>query len=157
MGVIAVGLAGVAATLYFGHQKSQHGDRVAEATNLARTIIELSVGRSFLDNNTNVPLQPNGLPTNASGLNDPPTATPRPLLDPPFNASDFLPISEAGVDRWAYLRDYQRRIIVTRVGAAGTPEELLLRMNVTLFWEEKGGRHNVSLSAIVPTSRPITP
>lgn len=158
MAVIAIGMSGVAASLYFGFQKSQHGDKISTASNHARTLIELAVGRNLNDGGTIVPLDAQGLPTATSGLNDATTDPPVPLASAPFFDNDFLPVGEAGsVDPRAYLDDFQRKIQITRLGAAGTPEEFLERMTVTIYWEEKGGRHNVSLSAIIPTSRGIAP
>jgi prepilin-type N-terminal cleavage/methylation domain-containing protein len=156
MAVIAIGMSGVAASLYFGHQKSQHGDKIATATNHARTLIELAVGRNYNDGGTIVPLDGVGLPTADSGLNDAAADSPRALAAAPFTENDFLPVAEAGeVNPRSYLEDFQRKIQITRIGAAGTPDEFLQRMTVTIYWEEKGGRHNVSLAAIIPTTRPI--
>lgn len=154
MAVIAIGLSGVAATLYFGTQKSGHGDKIAQATNHARTLIELAVGRNYNDGTIPIDTSTN-LPTVDSGMNDAEDADPRALDALPFTSADFLPVAETGVvDPRAYLKEFTRKIQISRVGTvAGEPEEFLERIKVTIYWEEKGGRHNVSLSAIIPTSR----
>jgi type II secretory pathway pseudopilin PulG len=140
LGVIAIGMAGVAASLFFGFKKSGHGEHLAVATNQARVIIETIQGQSMIG--LAVPKDGNQLPDDTTGLNDPPGADPVPLDAPPFPQNTFtLPEREIGM--------YQRTINMERLGAAGTIEDTLVRVTVTIYWQQEGVVHSAPVTAIL--------
>lgn len=154
LAVISIGMAGVAASLYFGSVKSRHGDTLATATNYSRILIEIASGRNYLDKDISTAT---GLPKDDSGMNDATTQAPRLLEDPPFSAEDFLaypyPDSEDHPNPEEPSRDirkFTRNIRIERVGEKGTPEEFLARMIVTVYWEDKGVERSASTTAILP-------
>jgi prepilin-type N-terminal cleavage/methylation domain-containing protein len=156
--VLSIGLSGVAASLYFGFSRSNAGDDLATAGQYSRMVIELIKGRNYLDL---APKAGNGLPTAASGVNDPANADPVPLADPPLQPDAFLAYNyEDGEDgaaetaakgrTLADLEKYTRKVQVERVSnTAGTPEFNLIRLTVTIYWEEKGVEKSVATTAIV--------
>lgn len=159
IGVIAVGLSGVAASLYYGHAKSKHGDDLAKAAQYSRMLIEIATSRNFID--SNIALGANGLPAPTSGMNDSASQAPRDLVAPPFAPKDFLGYwntteSERDDTERELLR-FKRNIRVERVGTKGSAQEHLARITVTVHWVEKkeGGKNYASTSAIVHTSRPM--
>lgn len=159
IGVLAVGLSGVAASLYYGHAKSKHGDDLARAAQYSRMLIEIATSRNFVD--TAVPIGDDGLPTPESGVNDSSTEPPRELVAAPYTPKDFIGYwSDSEADRDDTQREllrYKRNIRMERVGTEDTPEENLVRVHVTVYWEKKkeGGKNSVSTSAIVHTNNPI--
>lgn len=157
--VLAIGLSGVAASLYFGFQKSNAGDDLATAGQYSRMVIELIKGRNCLDL---APKGGDGLPTAASGVNDTDAQAPRPLADPPLQPDAFLAYTYADADdggaetaakgrTLSDLERYTRKVQVERLSnTAGTPEYGLVRLTVTVFWEEKGVDKSVSTTSLVP-------
>ena len=146
MGVIAVGLLGVAASLTFGSRQSGHGEKMLIATNQARIILEAIGGRSLL---SNPPLAAGNLPPAASGINDGANDR-RALTAPPFDNPDEHPDILPGV-----LDQFTRRIRLTRRGLDGTPGEFLVNTEVTIFWKEKGVERSVTTTAVLATSAGI--
>ena len=155
--VLVVGLSGVAASLYFGVEKSKHGDEIATATQYSRMLIEMTVGRNLIDLNADA----SGLPPSTSGLNDSAAQTPRDLDSPPFVSDDFTGYTSSGANaeaakaQDASLRDmerFKRLIRVERLGAKNTAQEHLARLTVTISWATKneGGKQSVSTSTIIP-------
>lgn len=148
IGVIAVGLSGVAASLIFGVTKSNYGSQMATATNHARTLVETIQGRGLV---SKAPL--NGttmLPLDNSGVNDAPTANPRPLTEAPFNDPTIHPaINEQE------LTKYYRKIEMTRRGLKGEIDENLVNVKVTVYWEEKGVKKNVTTTAVIQTPQSL--
>lgn len=159
IGVLAVGLSGVAASLYYGHAQSKHGDDLARASQYSRMLIEIATSRNFVD--TAVPIGGDGLPTEDSGVNDSDGEPPRELVAAPYTPKDFIGYwntSEADRDdTQRELLRYKRNIRMERVGTKGTPEENLVRVHVTVYWEQKseGGKNSVSTSAIVHTNNSL--
>jgi prepilin-type N-terminal cleavage/methylation domain-containing protein len=146
MAVIAIGMAGVAATLIFGSQKAKHGDKLGTATHHARILVETCIGQNLIDLAN--PKGGDGLPDNTTGLNDLPTDPFRPLDDPPFFENGFM------VDRAEDLDAFKRKITLQRKGAIGTIEDALVVMTVTVQWEDKGVKRDVKLTSIVPVQDP---
>lgn len=142
MGVIAVGLLGVAASLTFGSRQSGHGEKMLIATNQARILIESLDGQNLV---SNPPLAGNNLPPATSGVNDG-LGDRRPLTAAPFNNPADHPDILPGV-----LDQYTRRIRLSRRGTAGTPGEFLVNAEVTVFWKEKGVERSVTTTAVLST------
>ncbi len=140
LGVIAVGMSGVAASLIFGFQKSNHGDRIAIATNHARILVDLIQNRSLI---SLAPVKDgNGLPDAASGLNDAANAQPRPISDAPFQQNDFtMPERD--------LSNYKRKITMVRRGAVNTEQGNLVTVTVNIYWEDEGVPRHAATSAVV--------
>lgn len=159
MGVIAVGLAGVVASLYYGHAQSKHGEDLARASQYSRMLIEIASGRNFIDGTNFTYFGGDGLPNATSGVNDSDAEPPRDLVAPPYTAADFTGYFTSATanqdDTTRELLRYKRKIQLERIGAANTAEEHMLRMTVTVFWEPKkeGGRNSVTTTAIVHTNR----
>jgi prepilin-type N-terminal cleavage/methylation domain-containing protein len=149
MGVIAVGMSGVAASLIFGVTKSNYGSNMAVGTHHARTLMETTLGRTLVSSDAYTD-SATGLPRTDSGLNDTEAQAPRPLNDPPFNDPSIhqtIPPEELGL--------YTRKIQMARRGAKGTVGEFLVTMTVTIFWEDKGVQKSVTTSSVVPTTKAI--
>ncbi len=158
--VIVIGLSGVAASLYFGFEKSKHGDEFAQATQYSRMLIEF-VSKMDLKNGF-PPLGGNGLPQNGSGINDNTGQAPRHLTEAPFEPKQFLGYwSEDDAlndESRRQLDRYTRNIRLERLGAKGTPEEFLGRITVTVYWPKEdggGGKNYVTTSTIIPLSAGI--
>lgn len=152
LGVIAVGMAGVTASLIFGASKSNYGSDLETATRVSRTIIEEIEGRNLV---SAPPLGGDNLPTNASKINDTDGDLPRPLLEPPLNDPKFFPAtSHDGKDiaDLEKLREkYTRKVQLRRRGAKGTNGENLVDIKVTVYWMEKGVRKSVVTTAVTQT------
>jgi hypothetical protein len=142
MAVILIGMSGVAATLYFGFNSSDHGDKLAAATQHARTLIEIAVGQNFNDG-TNID-GGTGLPSVNSGMNDAASQEPRELDAPPYYKAAFPPGRDLSI--------FKRKITIERRGLVGSPEQHLALMTVTIYWEEKGVERSVTTSAVIPHS-----
>lgn len=154
--VIVVGMSGVAASLYFGFTKSKHGDEVADATQYARMLIDLT---SKLDLANGFPLDSNNLPKSDSGINDSTGQAPRKLDDPPFDYTQFTGwwTTNVSYDKSkAMLGHYTRNIRIERIGASGSTEEHLGRITVTIYWpkEKNGGKNYVTTSTLVQLTKP---
>lgn len=153
MAVIAIGMSGVAASLYYGQRQSQHGDELAKASQYAKTLIELCRARSFAGSST---LDGDGLPNEDSGINDNADQPPRELSFFPYEEKDFLGYwtdVEADQDNSAReMERFTRHIRMERISAEGEPNDALARMTVTVYWEAKseGGKNHVTLSALIP-------
>ena len=139
MAVILIGLAGVTSALWFGISSSQHGNRIAEATNHARSMLEAMQGRNYLD--LVIPAQMvGGWPGPLSGLNDNPTD--RKLLDDPPFLNAHLPDSN--------LSYYRRNVVSERLNTDSSNHEYhLARVTIRIFWSEKGVEKNVAITGIV--------
>ncbi len=152
LGVIAIGIVGLASSLYFGFIQSQHGDRISKATQQARVLIETTRGNSLSSNSEYLNLGTN-LPRTDSGLNDDFEVNSfddaRPLYDPPFDVeiSHLMPPQETS--------RFRRRITLERTGLAGEVGENLLRMSVTIYWQEKEKLKHVTTTGILTHPLPI--
>ena len=145
LGVIAVGMAGVSASLIFGASKANYGSNLETATRHARTIIEEIEGRNLV---SAPPLDANNLPLATSGVNDLDGDPPRDLLAVPLNDPKYFPSQDlVGKDAGKYLRKVQLR----RRGAKGTPGENLVDIKVTMYWDDKGVRKSVITTAVTQT------
>lgn len=149
MGVIAVGMSGVAAALIFGVTKSNYGSNIAVATHHARTLMEATLGRTLVSSDAfNDPST--GLPKADSGLNDADDDPPLALNAPPFEDPKIhqsISPEELG--------QYTRKIQMTRRGAKGTVGEFLVTMSVTIYWQDKGVQKSVTTTSVIPTVKPI--
>jgi type II secretory pathway pseudopilin PulG len=148
MGVIAVGLSGVAAALIFGVTKSNYGAQLELATNHSRTLVETIQGRGLvskapLDGGTQLPL-------NDSGVNDKDTDPPRKLTDPPFQDPTLHPAIDP-----EDLGHFTRKIQMKRRGGKGTTGENLVDVVVTIYWEEKGVEKSVKTTAVIQTPQSL--
>jgi hypothetical protein len=159
IGVLSIGLSGVAASLYFGFSRSNAGDDLATAGQYSRMVIELINGRNYL---ALAPKAGDGLPTTGSGVNDADADPPKALVDPPFAGDDFLAYNyvdagDGGADVAAKgrtltdLERYTRKVQVERMSSTvDTPEYNLVRLMVTIYWQEKGAEKSVTTTSIVP-------
>lgn len=153
--VISIGLSGVAASLYFGHIQSQHGDELAKASQYARSSLEMINTRNLI--NLTTPKDANGLPDATTGLNDADADPPRALLSLPFYNQDFLGYSAVDPnDKSAReLANYTRKIQMERLSNDDTtPEYGLARVTVTIYWENPNNAaqpKSISTSSLLPT------
>lgn len=149
MGVIAVGMSGVAAALIFGVTKSNYGSNIAVATHHARTLMETTLGRTLVSSDA-FNDSATGLPRSDSGLNDTDGEAPRALNAPPFEDPKIhqsISPEELGL--------YTRKIQMTRRGAKGTVGEFLVTMSVTIYWQDKGVQKSVTTTSVIPTTKPL--
>lgn len=148
IGVIAVGLSGVAASLIFGVTKSNYGSQMATATNHARTLVETIQGRGLV---SKAPLASGTmLPLEESGINDNPGDDPKPLTDFPFDDATIHP----AIDE-KELAKYFRKIELSRRGNKGEVDENLVNVKVTVYWEEKGAKKSVTTTAVIQTPQSL--
>lgn len=157
--VLAIGLSGVAASLYFGFQKSNAGDDLATAGQYSRMVIELVKGQNLID--LSAPKGADGLPLPTSGVNDTAGEAPRALAAPPLLPDAFLAYtysdSEDGGEEVAAkgrtlsdLERYTRKIQIERLSNdTDEPEYRLVRLTVTIYWEEKGVDKSVATTTII--------
>ena len=150
LGVIAVGMAGVTASLIFGAAKSNYGNDLETATRVSRTIIEEIEGRNLV---STPPLGGDNLPTKTSKINDFPTDPPRPLLEPPLNDPKYFPSngSTNNLDFEKLNDKFTRKIEMQRRGAKGTTGENLVDIKVTIYWQDKGVQKSVVTTAVAQT------
>jgi len=153
--VISIGLSGVAASLYYGHIQSQYAEEVATGAQYSRMLLEMATNRSLINND----LGADGLPLPTSGMNDTDAEPPRALSAPPFVERDFLgywsTVEADNDDSARELARYKRKIQMERLGGSDTAEEYLVRVTVTIYWEDEknaGKLRSTSTSAILPTT-----
>ena len=148
IGVIAVGMSGVAASLIFGATRSSHGHQIALAANHARTLVETLKGRSLV---SKAPLDgTTKLPQDDSGVNDKVDDPPRLLNDPPFDDATIHPAIDTDE-----LEKFRRKIMLSRRGGKGEIGENLVNVTVTVYWEEKGVEKSVTTTAVVETPQSL--
>ncbi len=117
LGVLAVGILAVYASLTFSLKASRHSDSMARAIALNRLILDLVRSR--------------GLDRTTAGLNDGPGQR-RPVDAAPFAAD--IPGNPP----------FERNVQIDPVSTdASRPESALRRVKVTIFWREQGGERSV--------------
>ena len=127
--VIAVGILGLFGALSYGLTASRSGELRSEAVGHATHLIELIRSRNLDFQGSPPP------PPASSGINDTP-GTKRALDAAPF-ATEF----PAG-------SPFQRSIQLTREGASGDYNYEVMRITVTLYWQEQGGERNLRFEAL---------
>lgn len=121
LAVVAVGVLGVFAALSYGMRGIKHGARMTEAVTLSRQLLERIRAENLAFDDP-------------SELRDP-AAVRRPINDPPFTD---LPASE-----------FRRNIFVRRMSNDATSHEnRLMRIRVTVYWQEQGGEKHVQLEGV---------
>lgn len=137
MAVFLIGITGVTSALWYGTHASHHGQRITEATNHARSMMEALKGRNYIDNA--IPMV-SGWPGATSGINDGATER-RALDDPPFLNAHL---------HNADLRSYRRNVTVTRVSNDNTSHEFGLAVVVIrVYWFEKETEKSIEMRSLV--------
>jgi prepilin-type N-terminal cleavage/methylation domain-containing protein len=132
IGVVAVGLLGLASVFITGMRANAFGKHTAEATNHARQVLEIIRSRGLAFKTGTLP------PNQASGFND---GTNKVAL----NATPPLQMAMLAADT-----RFQRSIQTTR--ASTDPDSYLyhyLNITVTIHWEERGTPRSVSVSGLL--------
>lgn len=159
MFVIVVGVAGVISSIYWGLQKTDHGQYITQASNYARVISETLITRG--DVKTAFSLSGGSAPPATSGVNDAATER-RAIFAPPF---DHLSTNYGASQGSGTIDRYRRNISVQRLAAAGASDGLggthtsgLARVTVKIYYDEDGTTSNdvtrfnrfVQIETIVP-------
>lgn len=135
--IFTVGIAGVTSSLWYGTHASQHGKRITEATNHARSMMEALRGRNYIENA--IPMV-SGWPGPTSGLNDAPGDR------VPLDTAPFLQAHLHNAD----LRSFTRNVTVTRASTNTSDHEYgLAVVTIRVYWMEKDSERHIEVRGVI--------